>query len=1052
MRRLLLFIIGLIFIPTTYGQISVQYKVVGLNANVTNWDDFRWNIYGSVTKISPVNYDLRGLNYTCVKRTGGYQWFTDNTILGFNKPDDILDERNVTFSGNAFVKRCKAGNGANGNGDDCAYKDICYCGRLGTRCSSDDDGYYNTLSANANQSFLYSDYEPGKWITGDENGDFEIYGWGFRVKMQIFWTPPKPDDIQFSGGLNFNICGGSTYTLTTGWSDGQLRGFNNASYVWQESTDNLNWVTIPSQTGATLTLTAPTNAPSNGSLARFYRVYMVYNGTQSLSPKVFPNTIYIFPSPPTDAITSTISPTCYGRGDGSIIVNAITGGAGVYYYTLSNSSGLVLNTSKPVFPITFTLDATNAPPGTTGLVAGIYTLTVENYTGGNRRCAYTETVMLNQPNPLTLQYVTQNYNGYGISCNGFSDGSVTLTGTGGNAPYSLLLDDNASVNSPYPVALSGIYTSLPAGTYYSKVIDQNNCPNSIVPITITQPAVLSSIPLTTNVRCFGNNDGLVGFTVSGGVAPYTYSTNGGQSFASANPVISLAPGTYQTVTKDLNGCTISSAINISEPSQLNISSNNLVDILCNGSATGSLQINANGGTSPYTYKLNSGLYQTNNGFNNLTAGSYALYVKDNNGCINTTNVSLTEPSAIQNSGTITNVTCYGRTDGSIHNAISGGVSPYFYTWIGRSEIVPSLSNLSAGNYSLKVRDANNCLYQETMTVSAPPSQLVVDNVTSAPATCNSICDGNISLTVSGGVAPYQYNYGNGFISGSSSTSMCGEDVNVLIRDAYGCQITENVNVALVNDISFDLPDQLLLCVGQHYPVNISDPALTVQWTSDNGFTSAAHNVDLVDPDTYYLNIADITGCYYKDTVLLQTSLDLLQARFFLPSSVSLGDTVSFVEASWPRPDSIHWDFGYNAVHIPNDDGFTELVYDQAGTYTVKMTAYLGQCRDSVSKTITFYISSPYVVDSTNLGYVGIKDFRLYPNPNHGAFTLDVWLDESSDLLATFTNQYGNLVYTMPMGRGDTFSQNFALPVLGSGVYALRLEALGDVKVIKFIVY
>ncbi|MBF6639874.1 SprB repeat-containing protein, partial [Flavobacterium sp. J49] len=122
-------------------------------------------------------------------------------------------------------------------------------------------------------------------------------------------------------------------------------------------------------------------------------------------------------------------------------------------------------------------------------------------------------------------------------------GSVTVTATGGTAPYTILWSNGGTTFTA---------NNFAAGTYTAVVTDANGC-NSNVSVTITQPATaLASTNTTTNVSCYAGNNGIVTVTATGGTAPYTILwSNGGTTFTANN----FAAGTYTAVITDANGCT-----------------------------------------------------------------------------------------------------------------------------------------------------------------------------------------------------------------------------------------------------------------------------------------------------------------------------------------------------------------------------------------------------------------------------------------------------------------------------------------------------------------
>ena len=214
------------------------------------------------------------------------------------------------------------------------------------------------------------------------------------------------------------------------------------------------------------------------------------------------------------------------------------------------------------------------------------------------------------------------------SCN--PDGSATVSVTGGTAPYAYTWSNGANTAS-----ISGIA----AGNYTVTITDNNNC-SSIASVTVTQLSGLSaSATVSAPILCNGGT-ATVDVTAVGGTGPYTGT---GQFNVNA--------GSYSYTVTDANGCTSTVNLSITEPSILTLSLTTN-DVTCNGANNGTIQANVAGGTSPYTYLWSN---NTNNSFiNNLSPNSYTLLVTDQNGCTINGNATITEPTILSLSASITN--------------------------------------------------------------------------------------------------------------------------------------------------------------------------------------------------------------------------------------------------------------------------------------------------------------------------------------------------------------------------------------------------------------
>ncbi|MFN6048107.1 MAG: hypothetical protein ACK45C_08835, partial [Bacteroidota bacterium] len=215
-------------------------------------------------------------------------------------------------------------------------------------------------------------------------------------------------------------------------------------------------------------------------------------------------------------------------------------------------------------------------------------------------------------------------------------------------------------------------SSLVVGNYSLKITDANGCTytNSV---TITEPSTLTiGSSNIVNVDCKGNSTGSFSVSGSGGTTPYQYSISGG-SFVSSGNFSGLGAGNYSVTIKDKNGCTASTTVTITEPQSLSFTTS-ITHVDCKGASTGAISISATGGTTSYSYNLNSGSYVTNASFNGLTAGTYTMGVKDANGCTSKSTVVVVEPSSSVSVSVFSkvDVDCKGNSTGSVTVVGSGG--------------------------------------------------------------------------------------------------------------------------------------------------------------------------------------------------------------------------------------------------------------------------------------------------------------------------------------------------------------------------------------------
>ena len=270
------------------------------------------------------------------------------------------------------------------------------------------------------------------------------------------------------------------------------------------------------------------------------------------------------------------------------------------------------------------------------------------------------------------------------------------------------------------------------------------------------------------VDCYGESNGLAFAVSQGGTAPYTYSS--GIGLWPTDTVNTLPGGLDTVVVTDARGCTANDTVFINEPSLLEVYIDAAQTILpyCIGINTASLSAIATGGTPGYTYEWNDNLVQpqTTATATALLAGIYTITVTDSKGCTATatedidtiTNSMTSDTSSLTFSLYVGDydVSCYGANDGQALVTVTGGHAPYTYDWYGPNGYTSNdamISNLTAGTYSVTVRDTNNCMLN-TSIVMSEPAEMFFTTLGVTDESCLGACDGEIHVDVTGGVPPY----------------------------------------------------------------------------------------------------------------------------------------------------------------------------------------------------------------------------------------------------------------------------------------------------------
>ena len=473
------------------------------------------------------------------------------------------------------------------------------------------------------------------------------------------------------------------------------------------------------------------------------------NGTCSESTSI---NVTVWENP--DASVVSTNETCFGFCDGSIDLSVT--GAGGYSYSWNNGAG---NNEDP-----------------TNLCPNSYTALVTDING----CQTSATAIVDGTSQLNSSITSTD-----LSCYNSCDGLATITVSGGISPHSFLWNDpNNQTDSTA--------TNLCAGSYIVTVSDLNGCSFNDT-VIINEPTPLITSFNSSNASCNNSCDGNATVIPSGGTIPYTYLWNDPSAQTSATAT-NLCAGTYSVLISDNNGCTEISTATITEPSSLAVSVNGS-NISCFNACDGSAIVVASGGTPNYSFVWNDPNVQTTATASNLCAGSYTVTVSDNNGCTETSSISLSEPSVLSNTLSTNNASCYGSCDGTASIVVSGGSPGYSYQWNDLAfQTTPIASNLCAGSYSVTVTDTNGCVDITSVVISEPPP--IILTTSSVNSNCGNN-DGQISVVASGGNPGYTFIWDDP----SSATSptvgnLIAGTYTVSVTDASGCSAFAS---ATIND-------------------------------------------------------------------------------------------------------------------------------------------------------------------------------------------------------------------------------------------------------------
>jgi gliding motility-associated-like protein len=545
-----------------------------------------------------------------------------------------------------------------------------------------------------------------------------------------------------------------------------------------------------------------------------------------------------------NANLSSTATACTGVSNGTITADATTG-TPPYTYQLDGGAP-----QAGANPYTFV-----------NVASGVHTITVTDNSG----CSYTNTVVV-----ATGPGVSGTASSTATSCPTAANGTVIADATAGTAPFTWQLDGGAAV----PGATPYTFINVAAGPHTVTITDNFGC-NITINVTVAAGPPLNATLASAATSCSGASNGTITVTPTNGIAPYTYSLDGGAPVAGGVPYtfINVAAGNHNVVIADAAGC-ISSAIPVTVNAGPTLTTTvTVTDVLCNGGATGIISVTQPAiGNPPYQYSLDGVTWQASNVFNGLIAGTYTVYYRESLGCQGSQPVTVSEPSSMTSSASTVAAVCNGDPNGIITITAGGGVTPYQYSIDGGVNWQPgNVFTVAAGTYTIIIRDANNCTKTQIAIVTQPAA------LTAASVNTNASCDGGndglITVNAAGGNSGYTYSIDGGPFQALNTFNVAPGNYTITVKDNLGCSTTFNTVVGLTSNLTFTPQIDPTICEGNSTQLQLTSNATIYSWTPATGLSNTTIPNPVANPTvtTQYTVTATLGRCSANDIVIVNVN-------------------------------------------------------------------------------------------------------------------------------------------------------------------------------------
>lgn len=697
-----------------------------------------------------------------------------------------------------------------------------------------------------------------------------------------------------------------------------LAASNNDNYLWVGSTeDGLAKICLYCASGITADLTAPTCHNTNDGILDItsptgtsysvdngenWQASAIFNGesgglkhilVQNAGGEIIADSVLFMPFYDIiDNANITITQIlCHGDNSGEIVLEYNNPGSHIW----ENSNTVLYER--------------------TNLEAGIYSVTI--YDSGT--CSRVLSNEIIEPEALLVGISHTD-----ITCFGDADGEIELTVSAGTVPYSYDWSNSATTN---------LISNLEPNNYLYTVTDGNGCTETGSQ-EIVQPDELQILEDITHNNCYGDMNGNIDITVTGGTTAYEIVWDDPTYVNGEFDIVNAPAGFYNVTVSDQHNCTTSASYEITEPEGIDILSEDILHVHCFGESTGEIDIETSGGFGTLSYEWvkegSPGIFSTEQDLTGLYSGTYHLTITDENLCEITNSYIVNESPLLEVDIDITPITCAGYDDGELLAVATGGTGIYsaYYWYNDLDEIIgvaPHITGLTAGDYYVVCRDSYYCYdtAYATLTQAVPH----VYEISSTDMTCNGLENGTITVIVDGGAGPgFTFNW-EGDIAGNTNTATnVGAGIwSVTITDPTDCTeiLEDTINEPLMEDVgTFD--EYAYICYGNSLTL---DPGTFSSYEWSTGSTDPT--IDVENEDLYFVEVVDGTGCHLGDTVYVVVSTVFNDEEINL-ATVTDDETIKIMWEKTPNQGTELY-----KIYRDSGDGFeflTDLNYSDPAIY------------------------------------------------------------------------------------------------------------------------
>lgn len=482
------------------------------------------------------------------------------------------------------------------------------------------------------------------------------------------------------------------------------------------------------------------------------------------------------------------------------------------------------------------------------------------------------------PNPALVKIDT--IRTVATSCNP-ANGIARVSVSGGTAPFRFQINALATVTD-------SVFRNMASGTYTMTVRDANNC------VAVSQNFNIGSLPIPaiqaiqSSFAICGRHNGRLTVNATGGIGGLSYKINAG-SYRDSPRFDSLSAGVYLITIRDSMGCEATQNSSVQESARPRIDSIRLIAANCNRN-NGSISVSASGAALPFGFSLDSVQFVSSPNFQNLTDGSFRLYIRDTNNCVVAQSVNVPRIAAPVFDTLIATAANCNRDNGSVQiMARNVSYSRDSLNFSGNR----LFSHLRSGVYTFFIRDSQNCVVSKQAQIGLIPAPRITD-VQTKPESCKRD-DGLIVVFAESPMSRLMYSLDSTFSLRDSFTRLKSGIFTLRVRDSVGCIVSQNISLSQEKaPLILNIKTIPSVCEAPTGVVNISAKSSSdLEYSLDSLNFQKDYIFRSVKTGKYRVVVKDKKGCASVAEAVIERDCGIFVPNAFSPNGDGANDYFNF---------------------------------------------------------------------------------------------------------------------------------------------------------------